>query len=137
MAEPTKSREQSPVAGKDAAPFVATDGGRLELNRKEAERYLNLLDATATGFCFWAGHDKDDNAKPWQRYGTLADRWADIERLNREGYGVFVAVNTTDATGRRQARNITATRAIWHEDDVGYAGAFPVAPPFTVQSSPG
>jgi hypothetical protein len=109
----------------------------LQLNRDEAERYLNLLDPTATGFCFWAGHDKDDNAKPWQRYGTLADRWADIERLNRLGYGIFVTVNTTDATGRRQARNITATRAIWHEDDEGYTGAFPIAPHFTVRSSPG
>jgi|GEM_PF-6897667 len=106
-------------------------------DRAEAERYLNLLDPTATGFCFWAGHDKNKDAKPWQRYGTLADRWADIERLNRAGYGIFVTVNATDATGRRQARNVQAVRAIWHEDDEGYNGTFPLPPHFTVQSSPG
>jgi hypothetical protein len=59
-----------------------------------------------------------------------------LAQLNDLGAGIFVTVNETDLKWRSND-NITRIRAVWQEDDDGFAGMFPIEPTFVVESSPG
>jgi hypothetical protein len=92
----------------------------------EACAFLRLLDPEAERFTFQTFEDlprgapvtKPDLARIYHRTHRLARYYAD-------GAGVWVTVNRTDLKGRR-AENIVAIRAVWQEDDNGYAGTFPI-----------
>jgi hypothetical protein len=79
----------------------------------DAARFLKCLDPTATKFEFRTFDDnKDRKDKNLTRtfYGALAEHFADLQRLNREGAGVFVVINETDGKGR-ETENIVRVRA--------------------------
>jgi Primase C terminal 2 (PriCT-2) len=102
---------------------------------ENAAGYLGLLAPDETLFTFFAAPDNKDGRPVWQTTATLAHAWPEIERRNRDGYGVFVAVN--QFAGRRRASDLRGIRAIWQEDDDGFKGTFPYPPHFEVSSSPG
>lgn len=106
---------------------------------KEAQRFLALLDPSTETFTFQTFADrKSANTGALARvfHGTLAQHSEVLAQLNRQGAGVFVTVNKTDGKGRK-ASNITAVRAVWHEDDIGAPLAFHCRPSLIVESSPG
>lgn len=137
------------------------------VERAEAERFLSLLDPTATGFTFQTFDDnkarkdasiakrRDINAKrkakglePWQSNpdsfahvfnGPLDRHWKELCSLNSKGAGVFVTINETDGEGRK-SENVERVRALF--DDLDGAPLEPVLrsetpPHIVVQSSPG
>jgi|26BtaG_2_1085354.scaffolds.fasta_scaffold01870_2 hypothetical protein len=90
----------------------------------------------------------DDNADikhrnlACQYHGDIITHAKELERLNKRGGGVFVAVNETDGHGRT-ASNITAVRALFVDfdtadaDRIGRLVNSPVLPPsLIVESSP-
>jgi hypothetical protein len=85
----------------------------------EAERFLKLLDPTATAFEFRTFDDnksrKDENLTR-TFYGTLAQYAAELKRLNNNGAGVFVTINETDGIGRK-VENIERVRAVFIDLD--------------------
>jgi putative DNA primase/helicase len=95
------------------------DGTKPTPNRREAARFLRLLDPGATTFTF---QTFDDNKERHDRrlarvlHGTLADCWDQLSRLNAQGAGVFVCVNETDGKGRTE-KNIERVRALFVDLD--------------------
>lgn len=109
---------------------------RLAPDLDMARRYLAALDPNASAFSFSTFPDAGQNIAATVSHGTL-DALADkLASLNARGCGVFVTVNATDLKGRKKA-NIVRIRAVWQEDDAGFAGALPLFPSIVVQSSPG
>ena len=53
--------------------------------------------------------------------GSLSERWDELVDLNRKGAGIFVTVNETDGLGRKNS-NIIRVRAVFQDDDYGFAG---------------
>jgi hypothetical protein len=102
-------------------------------NIAEAERFLKLLDPTATRFEFRTFDDnkerKDENLTR-TFYGTLAEHAAELKRLNNKGAGVFVTINETDGIGRK-AEHIIRVRAVFIDLD----GA-PLSPVTAIRSEP-
>lgn len=112
---------------------------QLTPNIDEARRFLALLDSSAESFTFQTFADrKTQNGATLARvfHGTLNQHAQVLSRLNASGAGVFVTVNKTDNRGRK-AENITAVRAIWHEDDIGAPLDFHCRPSMVIESSPG
>jgi hypothetical protein len=60
-----------------------------------------------------------------------------LNQLHAQGAGVYITVNETDGKGRRTTESIVRVRAVWQEDDDGYAGEFPLTPSMVIESSPG
>ena len=60
-----------------------------------------------------------------------------LNQLHAQGAGVYITVNETDGKGRRTTESIVRVRAVWQEDDDGYAGEFPLAPSMVIELSPG
>jgi putative DNA primase/helicase len=102
-------------------------------DRKQARRFLHLLDPTASNFTFQAFDDDNNNTRPGLARAT-SDR-DEIVRLYEFGAGVYVTINETDLTGRK-SENIKRIRAVWQEDDKGHGGPFPLDPSIVVESSP-
>lgn len=108
-------------------------------HRAEAERFLSLLDKTATEFTFQVfddNKDRRDSSLAHVLNGTLERHWTTLVRLNTRGAGIFVTVNATDLTGRTR-ENITRIRALWQEADRGDEPDLPIQPHIVVESSPG
>ncbi|MGE0082448.1 MAG: AAA family ATPase [Thiohalomonadaceae bacterium] len=104
----------------------------------QADRFLQLLDEEAETFTFQTfDDDKKRKDKRLARviHGSLDDCAAELMELNQAGAGIFVTVNATDGTGRKNA-NIVRVRALWQEDD-GQGIGLPVEPHMIVESSPG
>jgi hypothetical protein len=76
---------------------------KLERKRAEAERFLKLIDSTATYFSFQSFDDnKQRKDKRLARilHGTLAEHFDELTRLNAKGAGIFVCINETNGKGR-------------------------------------
>jgi hypothetical protein len=88
-------------------------------NRSEADRFLTLLDATATRFTFQTfddNKDRKDKKLAKSLHGSLDQHWAALMRLNGLGAGIFVTINETDFRGRTAA-NIVRVRALFLDCD--------------------
>jgi hypothetical protein len=99
----------------------------------EADRFLKLLDPTATHFEFRTfDDDKERKNENLIRtfYGTLVQHAAELKRLNDNGAGVFVTINETDGKGRK-AKDIIRVRAVFVDLD----GA-PLPPVMAIRSKP-
>jgi hypothetical protein len=112
---------------------IRTDTVAAVCDLAEAERFLTLLDPTATEFEFRTfDDDKDRKDENLTRtfFGALAEHAAELKRLNDNGAGVFVTVNETDGKGRK-AENIIKVRAVFIDLD----GA-PLPPIMAIRSKP-
>jgi hypothetical protein len=99
----------------DNAPSTAN----LEIDIAGAERFLRLLDSTATQFEFRTFDDNKQRKDPGLTrtfFGALTRHAATLQRLNQKGAGVFVTVNQTDGKGRA-TENITRVRAAYIDLD--------------------
>lgn len=91
----------------------------------EAREFLKALDPNADAFTFCTFDDVEsaDGRKrkapelTQARHGTLDTLAPWLESMNQLGAGVFVTVNETDGTGKRQKENIKRVRAVWIDDD--------------------
>ncbi len=103
----------------------------------EAKTFLQLLDPDATDFTFSVLPETEGCTEPaTTRHGKLGELVGWLSERNSVGFGVFVTVNETNLKGRK-AEDITQIRAVWHEDDIGYEGSFPLQPSMTIQTSEG
>ena len=103
----------------------------------QSRDFLKLLDPNAAKFTFQTlgeGDAKRDERLCRVLHGRFDDVRPELQELNSRGAGVFVTVNETDGKGRKSG-NITKIRAIWHEDDHGIQGEFPLEPSIVVESS--
>lgn len=107
----------------------------IQLNQSEAERFLNWLDPHSNDFTFQTFAEKGKSGLAKQIPGTVTNLWSMLEFANRHKIGVAVTINET--AGGRKSENVTRMRAVWHEDDNGYSGSFPLEPSIVVQSSVG
>jgi hypothetical protein len=104
----------------------------------QQERFAKLLDQRATQFTLQTFDDdytrKDRSLVRVIASGNVND--PTLAQLNEMGAGIFVTINQTDLKWRSND-NITRIRAVWQEDDDGFAGTFPMEPTAVVESSPG
>lgn len=109
----------------------------LTINQSQVEQHLKLLDSNTDKFLFAAfDDDQDRKEKPITLYGSLNEHIEKLVELNQAGYGIFVTVNQTQGTSRKQG-DIVSYRAVWVENDSGVKNQYPVQPTFSVQTSPG
>jgi putative DNA primase/helicase len=130
-----------------------TAGHKLTTDLPEAERFLMLLDEVAEAFTFQTfadspeakAEDKERERKGQRKkyadvfHGPLSRHAAALEKLNRNGAGVFVTVNQTDLKGRK-ADNVQRVRAVFADTDGADLAPILNAKPeasFIVESSPG
>jgi len=133
----------------------------LEPNREEGEQHLAALDPSPNArWCFqtFTGDKQRRKARAEEnklrkkqgkpllkdplarvRYGTLAEHFDELVKLNERGAGIYITVNETDGNGRK-SKNITRIRALFVDLD----GAPPepvnnaeVPPHIVMESSPG
>jgi hypothetical protein len=110
----------------------------LEIDLREAARFLNLLDEGATEFTFQTFDDNADRKDPKLTHilhGTLEEHTETLTRMNNLGAGIYVMVQQGDGRGRRN-ENVTRIRAVFQEDD-GEGRPLPLEPHIVNQSSPG
>src|SRR5262245_57030367 len=108
-------------------------------NRHEALKHLKLLDCFGDHFTFQTLDDNKDRADPSLTsilHGRLEDVWSALVRANIKGAGIFVTANRTDLAGRKMA-NMQSSRSSFGEFDQQPLKQFPLAPSFSVQTSPG
>jgi RecA-family ATPase len=108
-------------------------------DREAAERFLQVLDPTATRFTFQTfDDDKERKDKTLARviHGTLAERFNELAELNTKGAGVFITVNATNFEGRTAA-NITNIRALFVDLDGAPVPKACPRPHAVVETSPG
>lgn len=104
----------------------------------QARRHLTLLDEDATNFVFQTFDDNPERKdKTLTRIlcGTLEEHAETLNELNQQGAGVFITVNRSKG-GRRRKVDITHARAVFREADAPDLPQLPLAPHFTVQTSP-
>jgi hypothetical protein len=126
------------------------------IDRSEAERFLKLLDPSATYFTFQTFDDNPERKKarkaeanrlgkkPYDPYakvlnGTLDQHWRTLVALNDQGAGVFVTINETDGKGR-EIENIERIRSVFVDlDGAPLAPVMEASPAvhFAVETSPG
>lgn len=93
------------------------------INHEAAEHFLNLLDEGEDQFTFQTFDDNKDRKDPSLTRifnGTYAEHAPAFVELNKRGAGIFVVVNKTDLTGRKD-ENIILARTVFIEDDSGNA----------------
>jgi putative DNA primase/helicase len=71
------------------------------------------------------------------RHGSLRECSAALSELNRDGAGVFVAVNAVAPDRPRQKENVPTCRCWWAELDGAETPPLPLAPSVVVQSANG
>jgi hypothetical protein len=107
---------------------------------KMAKRFLQLLDPKATAFTFQTlddNHDRKSAKLNKVLHGSLEKHWQTLTSLSKQGAGVFVTINETDFSGRKEA-NIKRVRAIFVDTDG--APQEPIdeySPHIVVETSPG
>jgi hypothetical protein len=107
------------------------------LDSEQVTRFLKLIDPLKTNFTFQTFHDKkpptnSDLARVVQSPGAQPT----LLQLHAHGAGIYLTVNEADGKGRK-SENIIRIRAVWHEDDDGFTGPFPLPPSMVVETSPG
>lgn len=127
---------------------ITQDKGDFQEQKPQSQLNFNeataFLDALAEGEVItFQTFDDNDKHKDKQLvrvlHGTLKEHATELERLNREGAGIFVTVNQTDGKGRGAA-NITKTRAVFVDLDGAPLGPVleaSVTPQIVIESSPG
>ena len=104
---------------------------------KATGAYLTLLDEEAEQFTFMAIMDAGPKPRDIRvLHSSFDDARPHLEKLNRDGYGIFVNVNETDLTGRK-LENMKRVRSLYIEQDRPGAPEPPLVPNFVVESSPG
>lgn len=89
------------------------------VNRADTEKFLKALDSDQNTFTFQTFDDHPKRKDPnlvRVFHGTLAEHWDKLERLNKQGAGIYITVNATDLKGRK-AKNITRIRAVFVDLD--------------------
>jgi hypothetical protein len=99
-----------------------------------AVTFLKALDPTAPKFTFQAFEDRAN--KTGNPPARVIHSWRELLHEHALGAGAYVTINETDLAGRK-AENIKRIRAVWQEDDDGFAGTFPLEPSLVAESSPG
>jgi hypothetical protein len=118
------------------------DRERLPPDRREAERFLRLLDPGAIHFTFQTFDDNKERVKagpgPFVRilHGTLAQHWNVLAHLNTKGAGIYITVNQTNMRGRK-AENIVRVRCLFVDLDGAPLPRSGPTPHITVETSPG
>jgi hypothetical protein len=127
------------------------------LNRSDAQKFLEFLDPDADQFTFQTFTDSEERKKTYAKnagwitdplakvlHGKLAEHWASLVDLCGQGAGVFVTVNKTTLSGRRNKENITEVRAYFVDcdgvalDEINSSlAAIGLTPHITVQTSEG
>jgi RecA-family ATPase len=95
------------------------------LDREEAQTFLQYLDPDADKFTFQTFTDSEAKKQQYDRgdplakvlHGTPDENWGALVDLSRRGAGVFVTVNATTLSGRRNADNVTGVRAYFVDCD--------------------
>lgn len=136
-ARPQTTENVAPSAGLDNSTHPHRHAPHLDWSAE----FLEAIAPGETRFTFFTVADAKGtvNPEPARTYhGTLAQHAPALEAANRNGAGVFVAVNETDLQGRK-ASNIKRIRAAWHDHDKPEAPRpeFPLPPLLQVETSPG
>lgn len=114
----------------------------LKPNLVEAQRFLTLLDSDSEEFTFQIFAESDGSAvRPKILHGTLEQHADELIHANREGGGVFVAINETNLRGRKNT-DIRRIRSVFIDADgvplSEIVNVKAVPPPhILVESSPG
>jgi Primase C terminal 1 (PriCT-1)/RepB DNA-primase from phage plasmid len=101
------------------------------MDRQAAETFLNHLDPDAIEFTFQTFTVSDQKKQTYGKdtrgriidplarvlHGSLEEHYATLVELSRAGAGIFVTINKTTLSGRRNANNISAVRAYFAECD--------------------
>jgi hypothetical protein len=111
------------------------------IDLKEAQRFLDRLDPTASS---WTFQTFDDTPRKRARlkgitHGTLKELGKRLSQYNEGRAGVFVAINHTDGQGRKR-ENIEAVRALFLDLDgapLDLVNKCKLVPHLVVESSPG
>jgi hypothetical protein len=82
-----------------------------------AERFVRAISRGKTEGTFFAGHDREESRPPWQRHGSLERLFPKMCELLEQGYGIYVAINETDGSGKRRVGNIVGVRACFVDLD--------------------
>lgn len=111
----------------------------MKIDHGLAREQLDYLKGLLT---FQTFHDvKVDGVKKNQKltrviHGSYESVQLELERLNKEGAGIYITVNETDGNGRT-AQNVIRIRAVVTDHDNVLPPPFPLAPTFTVLSKNG
>jgi hypothetical protein len=112
------------------------------INRKDADRFLAILDDRTDQFTFQTfddNRDRKDGRLACIFHGTLDQHFPTLVNLNRHGAGVSVTVNATNFQGRRM-ECITEVRAYFADFDgvsLDNIKRLALSPQIIVESSPG
>ncbi|MEC4747458.1 PriCT-2 domain-containing protein [Methylomicrobium sp. Wu6] len=112
---------------------------QLIFDKALAEKHLSLLDETAEQFLFCAFDDQKERKNPaltYMLFSSLDTALPQLEKLNRQGAGIFVCVNQTHGK-KRKTDDINRLRALWIEADRPGAKLPQLDPHFIIESSPG
>jgi len=111
-------------------------------DKYQAQQFLNWLDPAAQRFEFRLFKDKEKGKAGIKLSGTLAQRWPELARRNREGYGVFVQINQSAAPLAQSSKDITRVRALFADFDQANESTLPrllddpLRPAVIIESSP-
>ncbi len=102
----------------DAYWLGGWNGGKpLPADPRHAHDFLRWLNPdTNAPHAFRAFHETDSTRPPRKLWGTLDEHFQTLDRLNRQGYGIFVTVNETDGRGVKR-ENVTRVRAAFVDWD--------------------
>lgn len=113
---------------------------QCSIDPSQATRFLQTLDPGAQS---WTFQTFDDNKARGSKqlahvfHGSFDQHAAALEKLNRQGAGIFVTINETDGKGRKR-ENIQRVRAVFSDfDGTPPPAKLPRPPHLVVQSSSG
>ena len=102
----------------------------------QARQFLTLLAENEEQFTFQAIFPDKKRGMPSPRFhGTFEEHTDILVRLNNQGYGIFVSINTTNLKGS-SIEDITGIRGAWQDND-GEGKPLPVREHIRVLTSPG
>lgn len=107
------------------------------MNQAETKKFLQALDSTTDKFTFQTFDEKGKNkALVRVLHGTFDQHAEQLEKLNKQGAGVYVTVNATDLKGRK-ADNVKRVRCVFADlDGSPLEPAKKPRPHIIVESSP-
>lgn len=90
-----------------------------EIDQAQTQTMISMLSPTGEGLTFQSFDDNTDRANKAlikQYHGSLSTNAQRLEKLNQQGAGVFITVNSTDGIARKK-ENITSVRALYVDFD--------------------
>src|SRR5215472_19325118 len=99
----------------DICRTFASNSQALRPDRAVAEEHVRLLTGSVDTKVWFRAFDNTgkDNGKACKFFGTVADQWSDIERLQADGCGIFFVINE----GGNTDAEITAIRSLFVDAD--------------------